>query len=433
MIPRVLLLGLALATAAALPLRAQPGPAAAPSDGAVRLFLDCSGFYCEPEYYQTEIAFATHVRDRSDADVHVLVTREQTGTEGMRYTLAFLGQGRFAGDTATLHHVTEPGMSEERRRQGLAQAVRLGLVRYAARTPAAARLTVAYEAPAAAEEAAAPARDPWNAWTFRVSGNGWFNGEQRYSYRTGFGTVSAARVTETWKLRLSVNGSESVNRFEVDSVTTYTNRQSSSGISGLLVRSLGPHLSAGITASASRSTFFNQDLALRVAPAVEYNVYPYAESTRRQLTLRYSVGPVAYDYDTQTIFGRTSETRAQQSIVAALATRQPWGSINVAGEAASFLDDVEQHRLMLSGGVELNLVRGLALNVNGSYERLRDQIYLEAGDLSEDEVLLRRRQLATGFVYYGSVGLSYTFGSRFSPVVNPRFGSTGGGGMVIIN
>jgi hypothetical protein len=39
-----------------------------------------------------------------------------------------------------------------------------------------------------------------------------------------------------------------------------------------------------------------------------------------------------------------------------------------------------------------------------------------------EEILLRRRQLATRYSYYGSVGLSYTFGSIFSNVVNPRFG-----------
>lgn len=32
------------------------------------------------------------------------------------------------------------------------------------------------------------------------------------------------------------------------------------------------------------STYLNQELKVRAAPAVEYNVYPYSESTRKQLT-----------------------------------------------------------------------------------------------------------------------------------------------------
>ncbi|MBW3570051.1 MAG: hypothetical protein KY467_02985 [Gemmatimonadetes bacterium] len=409
------------------PLDAQT-PAA--REGAVRMFLDCSGFSCEKAFYQTEIAFVTHVRDRSDADVHVLVTPQQTGAGGTQYTVAFLGQGRFAGDTLTLRYTAEPNASDDAERTGLAQVIKLGLVRYAAQSPQAARLRVTYSAPQAAATAAA--RDPWDAWTFRISGNGFFNGEQQYSSRTLFGTVSASRITERWKLRLSLSGDESRSRFELDSVTEIINTRGGRSLNGLLVRSLGRHLSAGITASASRSSYLNQDLVLQVAPAVEYNVYPYSESTRRQLVLRYSAGPAAYRYEEETIFGRTEETRMQQSLIAAVDTRQPWGSINVRSEAASFLDNLKQNRLAIGGGVELNLLRGLAFNVNGSYSRLRDQLYLPAGKATEEEILLRRRQLATGFRYFGSVGLSYTFGSRFSPVVNPRFGA-GGGTTVIFN
>jgi hypothetical protein len=410
---------LALLLAAALPLRAQTTPPA--QESAVRVFLDCSGFHCDPDFYQTEIPFVTHVRDRSDAEVHVLVTPQPTSAGGTEYTLAFLGQARFAGDTLTLRHTEEPGTSEDVRRQALARVVKLGLVRYVAQTPQGARLSVAYAAPEQTAAAAPAERDPWNHWTFQLRGDGFLNGEQTYTSRYLFGTVSASRTTEQWKLRLSMNASENYSRFEVDSVTEFTNTQTSRGLNGLLVRSLGPHISAGVTASASESSYFNQDLALRIAPAVEYNVYPYSESTRRQLTFRYSVGPVAYDYDVETIFERTSETLVQQALSGNLVARQPWGSVNVTAEAASFLSNLRQNRLQIGGGVQLNLVRGLSLNVDGWYERLRDQLYLPAGEATEEEILLRRRQLATGFQYFASMGLSYTFGSRFRSVVNPRF------------
>lgn len=397
------------------PLRAQT----APQEGAVRMFLDCSGFHCQTDFYQTEIAFVTHVRDRSDADVHVLVTPQQTGAGGTQYTIAFLGQGRFAGDTLTLRHTGEPNASEDAERRALAQVIKLGLVRYVAQSPQAARLQVTYSAPQAA--AAQAQRDPWDHWTFELSGEGFFNGEQAYSSRNLHGSVSANRVTEQWKLRLSLNASESQNRFELDSVTEVTSTQTSRSLHGLLVRSLGAHVSAGVTATASRSSFYNQELVLRVAPAVEYDIYPYAESTRRQLTLRYSVGPSAYRYMEETIFGRMEETRLQQSLIASVVARQPWGSVNVSAEAANFLDDFSQNRMQIRGGVRLNLVRGLSMNVDGMYQRLRDQIYLAAGEADDEEILLRRRQLATGFTYFSFVGFSYTFGSRFSPVVNPRF------------
>ena len=51
----------------------------------------------------------------------------------------------------------------------------------------------------------------------------------------------------------------------------------------------------------------------------------------------------------------------------------------------------------------------------------RDQVFLVKGNASPEEVLARRRQLASGYNYYSSMGISYRFGSRLNNVVNPRF------------
>jgi hypothetical protein len=72
--------------------------------------------------------------------------------------------------------------------------------------------------------------------------------------------------------------------------------------------------------------------------------------------------------------------------------------------------------------MSIRLTRGLNLDVFGSYSRIHDQLNLPVGDASLDEILLRRRELATDYDYRLSIGLSYTFGSVFSNVVNPRFG-----------
>jgi hypothetical protein len=74
------------------------------------------------------------------------------------------------------------------------------------------------------------------------------------------------------------------------------------------------------------------------------------------------------------------------------------------------------------GHISYRLVRGLNLDVFGSYARIHDQLSLSKGDATLDEILLRRRELATDYDYSISVGISYTFGSVFSNVVNPRFG-----------
>jgi hypothetical protein len=68
----------------------------------------------------------------------------------------------------------------------------------------------------------------------------------------------------------------------------------------------------------------------------------------------------------------------------------------------------------------VRLVRGLSLDLFANYERVRDQIYIPAGDATDEEVLLQRRALETGYRYGTSIGLRYTFGSIYNNIVNPR-------------
>ena len=56
-------------------------------------------------------------------------------------------------------------------------------------------------------------------------------------------------------------------------------------------------------------------------------------------------------------------------------------------------------------------------------EGIHDQIHLPREGATREEILLRQRELATDFRYWSFIGLSYTFGSIYSNVVNPRFGN----------
>ena len=54
--------------------------------------------------------------------------------------------------------------------------------------------------------------------------------------------------------------------------------------------------------------------------------------------------------------------------------------------------------------------------------RIRDQLFLPLRGATPEEVLLRLRRLQSGYEYGFRFGLTYTFGSIFSSIVNPRFG-----------
>ena len=191
----------------------------------------------------------------------------------------------------------------------------------------------------------------------------------------------------------------------------------------VVVKSLGSHWSVGAGGGGGRNSRVNQDLSLRLGPALEYSLFPYEESSRRQLTVLYVLAAERYDYREVTVFGERSELRSTQTVDVSLDAQQPWGEVRVSVEGSHYLREFQQNRLTVRGRVELQLVEGLSLDVSGRASRIRDQIYLPAEEASDEEILVGEREFATDFETGIRLGLSYTFGSIYSDVVNPRFES----------
>lgn len=384
------------------------------------IYLDCRDFACEPNYYRTELAFVDHVRERTASDVHILITRERTGGGGASYALAFYGQKQFEGVSDTLPLTTGQGATDFETRQALARTIKLGLARYLARTPAGAGASLVLSPARADRERAAPRSDPWNAWVFRIGASANTSRERNSSHNNLNGNLSAGRVTRDWKTNLRMDEYYSDQGYDIDGERVTSVRRDF-GSSALQVRSLDDHWSAGLRASASTSTYLNQRLALSLSPALEYDLYPYDESTRRQLTMQYNAGVKQFQYNDTTVYFRIAETRPFESMNIAFEQKQTWGSVDARVNGYHFLDDLGKSRVTFSGGANLRVVPGLSLTLSGNYSIIHDQLYLPKGDLSSQEVLLQQSQLATGYRAYLYAGISYTFGSMFNDVVNPRF------------
>ena len=111
----------------------------------MRIFLDCPS--CDENFIRTEVTFVNYVRDRTAADIHVLVTTQPTGGGGTEYTLRFIGLGRFDGENQTLTYTAPQTATDDERRRGVTSRLELGLVRYVAESPIASRLDVTFDAP----------------------------------------------------------------------------------------------------------------------------------------------------------------------------------------------------------------------------------------------------------------------------------------------
>ncbi len=409
----VLLLSLAVTAGG----QAQEGADTTVNQTALRVFLDC--WRCDFDHFRREAAFVNYVRDRRDAHVHVLVTSEQTGGGGRAYTFDFIGLQAFAGRQDTLVYTSRQTDIEDEVRDGLLRTFTLGLMPFVAGTPLADRISISYD-PDTEGVQQQPADDPWDLWVFRIGGNGRVSGESStQSYSVG-GSVSARRTTEDWRIELSSNGRYNEDRFDIDSSETVVSTSKNFNAEFGVARSLGQHWAFGTQVNVSSSTRFNRDLAVSAGPAIEFSIFPYFESTRRQVTLFYRLFATRIDYEEVTIFEKTAETRLQQELILSAEAVQPWGSIHTFGEASVYLHDFDRHRLEIGGGLEIRIVRGLNFNMFGEVARIKDQIYLSGADIPEEDILLRRRQLGTDFTVFVNFGFSYTFGSIFNNIVNPR-------------
>lgn len=395
----------------------------------LQVYLEC--VECDPAQVQEELDYLLWTQDQDTADVHV-IARPATTAEGTRvFEVEFIGLGVHAGRSHTLTYTPAADETPTTTGQGLRQVLTLGLMRYLANTPFAGRIQIELPEAATAAGPAAATRDPWNAWTFTVGGGGSMSGETTANTRSFNGSFSANRTTAAWKLNLRGTGSTSRRSITYTiggSDTTSITTTESTSASGLLVRSVGGHTSVGLRSNMGTSTVNNTRFYVSLSPAIEYNFFPYSESTRRALIVNYSAGMMSQKYREETIYFQMAETRPLHSLNISYSTSTSWGGANVSMDGSQYLHDTDLYSLGSFGILSLNLVRGLSLNFSGSYSRIRNQITLPRRTATQEEVLLRQRTIATDFRYSTSMSLSYRFGSSVQNVVNPRF--SGGGGAI---
>jgi hypothetical protein len=113
---------------------------------------------------------------------------------------------------------------------------------------------------------------------------------------------------------------------------------------------------------------------------------------------------------------------AQQQASVTLDQREPWGTLQAEIEYQTFIPQPSRYNIQLEGDINIRLARGLSLSIEGSTSRLRDQLSIPLEEATDEEVLLRLRRLQSGYEYNLQIGLTYTFGSIFNTIVNPRFG-----------
>lgn len=398
-------------------------------DGVPRVFLDCRSQDCDQTYYRTEIAWVSWVRDQADADVYVIMTSQQTGGGGREYLLDLEGRRANTDFVLGARYRAVATDTERERLDGITLTLGLSLAQFA--TQAGFRELITLEGTRSQDEetgnagagglvSADQVDDPWDLWTFRINANGNFEGQSsREEWRLSSG-LNADRVSPTWKQSYSANFNRRSQTIEFDNRPPFQDDRHDWGVNWRVVYSLAEHVSLGVSGNVGRNTQNNQQLWGQFNPAVEYSFFPYEDATRRSLTAFYEIGPVYRNYFERTLFDETAELRAEQALTFSFSQRQPWGTAGVNLRGSSYLHHLGTNNVQLNGNLSFRIVRGLDMNMGASYERVRDQIYLRGGNLTDEERLLRLQQELTEYRAQLNFGLSYRFGSPFNNVVNNR-------------
>lgn len=384
----------------------------------LKVFIECEMW--DPVFIQEAIAFITCVEDLKEAQVWLIITSKETEAGIMDYTISFRGQNEFEGDNDELKYQAEKDKEEEIVKTEILNIIKMGLMRYAGKMPISSRISIGFIDKVKPTDV----EDKWNFWVFSLSLSTFLSGDKIYKSGMYSGSFSAARVTPELKIRMSMSGSNSKDRFTFED-DVFKSTYESYNFNGLIVKSISEHWSVGAFFSISSSTFSNVKLSINPAPAIEFNLFPYSESTRRELRFLYRIGYNSVRYREETIYEKTYENLFQQSLSMIFELKQKWGTWSMSIEGSNYFHDFNKNRLRLAGELSLRLIKGLNFDIRGNYRRIHDQLSLPREGASLEELLLHIQELETNYSYSVSIGLSYTFGSTRSRVVNPRFGAGG--------
>lgn len=382
------------------------------------VYLDCGS--CDVTYIRTNITFVNYVRDQEDASIYLNITDQRTGGGGREYTLIFSEIDKPSGRVDTLRYSSPSSDTNDERRIGLNRYIKIGLIPFVTQTVAVRNLDIFYEAPEITDDEK-EIDDPWDNWIFDINLRSNMNGEASEFNFGLYSGLEAERTTYLWKIRARVRGSLRRRNVELSDRTLNINRDWGDAW-GMAGYSISDHATIALFSRARFSRTNNIALESYIAPAIEYNFFRYDEFQQRRFVVQYHIAPSYRRYFNTTIFLKDSELIMNQEISTRLRYDQRWGRIDVRMSGMHYFHDTSINSFEINPSFNIRIIRGLSVSLSGRYRIINDQLSLEAQiDPSDPDNIIRGTQRPTSYDYSISFGLSYTFGSIYNNIVNPRF------------
>lgn len=394
----------------------QTPPSDTPEMGTLKIYLDCA--FCDHAYTKQNIANVVFVRDRMQADVHLLFTSQQSGSGGRAEKIQFLGLGVYKHISDILSYSTTVNMSTDEVREMRVRYMELGLMRYRIEAGQEDQITfviLPQDSTQAVEE-----EDPWNSWVYSMYAGARFNGQETSHFRNVNGGGAAKRITEKNKFIFNVGYSQNHSRYIYENDETIGKRRSA-WANAQDVISINDHWSYGFFANAGNSIFSNYRLYAIGKAGIEYDLFEYAESYNKQAIVAYNLGARYNNYYDTTVFNRLEEGLTFHELTVGGTVKENWGNFSSTLTYQNFLNDFSLNSISLWMNVKIRLFKGFSWRINGRFNILNNQVNIAGQGASKEDLLLQQQQLGSGYTYYMNTGINYSFGSMYNSVVNPRF------------
>ncbi|MFT6808592.1 MAG: hypothetical protein ACJA01_001818 [Saprospiraceae bacterium] len=388
-------------------------------DSKINVFLDCQT-NCFTNFLRQEIQYINYVRDRQDADIYILATFQNASAGAREIQLIYLYEGFESLGSDTIRYIREANISDLQEMNIFKNKFKRGLLPALVKSDLIDQISfnVNYEE---TQLDTATILDPWNFWSFNLSLNLNISGEKSFNEQGFYSRASASRITADNKTILSSWYNIDESTFTLSDGEEVDSENERFGLFVQWVESMGPHWGWGFRSFVGSSTFGNMDFEGSFKPAIEYNIYPYSESSTQRFSFLYSVGIIYNNYAQATVFDKLEESLLRHGLDVEYEVTQPWGDIEFNVEFDQFLKDISLFSLSLNPELELNLVKGLRLQFGGEISYIGDRINITKGDISAQDIILQNRQLDTSYSYYTYFGFNFRFGSKNNNVVNSRF------------
>lgn len=385
----------------------------------LKVFLDCSNYNGNYsfDYVRQEMNLITFVRDRMDADAHILAKSNRNSAGTLISTFFIMGKNQYANIQDTLTYDVSANCTEDDARKLFVRNLQIALLPFIAHTTLVNKINISFKTEND-EIVDTVTKDPYRNWVFQIGANGNISGTQVFRNASVNGNISADKETATSRTNTYINFNEQYSKYNDNGdIYKYDFQDYSFGIDYNNKRT--EHIAIGFGADYTNSIFSNIKSQITAAPKIEYSIFPYKHFNTKRWVVQYGVGVRNNIYYDTTIYLKKREAFLAQDISTIFSITQNWGSVNLGAFWRNLLNDFHKNNLSFSGAISTKIARGLNFAVWGHYSFNRNQINIRKGDASIDQILARNREILSSFDYDLGIGISYRFGSKNNNLIDP--------------